>query len=152
VSGTFRRVDAGANHTCAIAADGTLLCWGRNQEGQLGVGDQSDRLSPTQVGTDTDWSFVSGGDTHSCAIRGAEGALYCWGTNLNGEVGDPMAPAITTEPTFVSDGWAAVSAGSNYTCAIDRAGALFCWGLGSGGQLGLGDTTSRDTPTRVCVP
>ena len=41
VSGTF--------HACAMLEDRTLWCWGRNRAGSLGVGDENDRLHPTQV-------------------------------------------------------------------------------------------------------
>ena len=61
VSGTFRSVDAGQGHTCGIRLDGTLFCWGRNSEHELGESDMIQVRSPLQVGTDDDWLGVEAG-------------------------------------------------------------------------------------------
>ena len=46
-----------------------LYSFGYNSDGQLGLGDTTQRTSPTKVGTDT-WIAVAGGDYHSLAIKG----------------------------------------------------------------------------------
>jgi alpha-tubulin suppressor-like RCC1 family protein len=53
----------------AIRADGTLWTRGRNDFGQLGLGDTLDRFTPRQVGTGTNWATVSAGTSHTAAIR-----------------------------------------------------------------------------------
>jgi alpha-tubulin suppressor-like RCC1 family protein len=46
---SYKAVSAGRQFTCALAADGTAQCWGRNAEGQLGTGDTSNKNTPTAV-------------------------------------------------------------------------------------------------------
>jgi alpha-tubulin suppressor-like RCC1 family protein len=82
-------VAAGGQHTCARRSTGRLFCAGYDGSGQLGVGGgQSDRATPTQVaGARTDWSAVTAGGGHTCALR-ASGRLFCWGANAYGQLGD----------------------------------------------------------------
>ena len=151
-------VTTGAFHTLALRADGTLWAWGRNDDGQHGLGDTIERHSPTQVGTATDWSAVAGG-FHTMALR-ADGTLWAWGDNSLGglgvgtSTGPQMCPggnACSTIPAQVgtASNWSAVATGSFHTVALCSDGALWAWGYNLFGQLGLGDTNDRNTPTRV---
>jgi alpha-tubulin suppressor-like RCC1 family protein len=82
------QIVAGGIHTCARKDDGTVWCWGRNQEGQLGDGTMTDSVVPVEV-TALGSSVVeiaAGGD-HTCA-RTVDGALFCWGWNKDGQLGD----------------------------------------------------------------
>jgi alpha-tubulin suppressor-like RCC1 family protein len=53
----------------------------------LGDGTTTQRNSPVQIGTDTDWSEVRGGRYHTLASK-TDGTLYAWGTNTYGELGN----------------------------------------------------------------
>jgi hypothetical protein len=88
----------GDQYTCATRTDGTLWCWGGNGAGQLGTGDTSSQLIPTQVGTATTWASVSAGWANACATR-TDGTLWCWGDNTFGQLGtgDTTARLIPTE-------------------------------------------------------
>ena len=81
-------VEVGADlfHGCALRDDGTLWCWGRNVEGQLGTGDSTDRSTPTQVGTESDWAHLAVGRFHTCAQK-TDGRVYCTGSNDHGQLG-----------------------------------------------------------------
>ena len=156
---SWSEVSAGHSHTCAIRVDGTLWCWGRNGARQLGVGDSTDRPSPTQVlivapevGPDDQWAVVSAGDDHTCAIQ-VDGSLWCWGSNGNGQLGRSET-VIRERPGRVGmrNDWSRVSLGRDTSCAVDSAGAAWCWGRNDVGQLGVGDLLDRATPTAVSLP
>jgi alpha-tubulin suppressor-like RCC1 family protein len=72
-------LSCGDHHTCALRDDGTLWCWGQNQDGQLGSGAYAAALQPVQVSAlaATVESVICAGD-HTCA-RDRDGSLWCWG-------------------------------------------------------------------------
>ena len=127
-------------HTCATRTDGTLWCWGDNSAGALGDGSPENTLRQTlgRVGTANDWSFVSAGWFHSCAIK-SDRSLWCWGMNGLGEVGDGTTTNRLT-PVRVGSGsdWLTVSSGQYQTCGLRSGGTLWCWGGNDEGQLGIG--------------
>jgi alpha-tubulin suppressor-like RCC1 family protein len=98
---------------------------------------------------------ISGGDRHSLAIDG-EGNIWAWGQNNTGQVGNGTSGIVNVpEPVELiipgSPGFTSVSAGRNFSVAIDKNGGLWAWGNNS--QRQLGDTTAanvnRNTPARV---
>lgn len=88
---------------------------------------------------------------HTCFVNA--GALACWGDNADGQLGlgdttTRLSPAYVALPS--GGAVAQASAGETHTCAIEAVtGALYCWGRNDSGQLGTGDRTTRNTPTRV---
>ena len=140
----------GLNHACALTADKELYCWGRNDLGQLGDNTNTNRPSPVRVdptGNANFESVVSNGQ-FTCALRGAQGALHCWGSNSVGQLGlGDAAPIETDEPALVGTGFSQVGVSSNHTCAL-KAGELYCWGRNASGELGLGATT----PSSISIP
>lgn len=153
----FDAVSVGSGHVCAIGSDGSLHCWGRNTDGQLGIGSRdTQRREPTRVGTYADWRSVSAGQHHTCGVRGV-GELYCWGKNDFFElgIGRGSLDDATLYPKPVRVGadedWSAVSVGGFHSCAIKRSGALYCFGRNTEGQLGLGDVR-RAEPASVPTP
>jgi len=140
-------VSAGSLHTAIIGVDGSLWAWGRNAEGQLGIGETGGRReSPVRIGSDNDWVYVSAGGPRTFAIR-EDGSLWAWGS---GRIGDGMT-GIRNIPTRIGPAinWATVSASSTHTVAIGKDGSLWTWGGNSSGQLGDGTRTHRDTPVRI---
>jgi serine/threonine-protein kinase len=100
--------------------------------------------------------YSSLADLHACALD-KFGVLRCWGRSHEGAVGDgsvdvdvlsPATPSWPSMPPTVTS----VCTGAAHTCAVANTGAVYCWGLNSRGQLGLGDTMNRPTPTLVAVP
>ena len=152
---TATSVSAGhSSHSCATLADGTVQCWGRNDNGQLGDGTTTDRLTPVLVSNITTATSVSTGGGHACATL-ADGTVQCWGGNVNGQLGDGTTTNRLT-PVLVSGITTAtsVSAGGFFltgfhTCATLADGTVQCWGANANGQLGDGTTTDRLTPVLV---
>ena len=147
-------VSAGWGYSCATRKDGTLWCWGLNQNGRLGLGNQTSVTRPHQVTTPaaTGWASVSAGEEHTCGVR-ADGTLWCWGTGNGGQLGlgDGGAPhdlpqQVTSPATA---GWVSVSAGGADTCAVRGDATLWCWGFNSNGELGVGDTVNHSLPQQV---
>jgi alpha-tubulin suppressor-like RCC1 family protein len=118
------------NVVCVIAVDGTLWCWGQNDEGQLGQGDfphLPDQASPVQVTAFNDWIDVATSEGHACAIRDG-GITFCWGRNTDAELGLPSdAGGQLRSPQLVPGRFDSISLGESETCALDGA-RLYCWG------------------------
>ena len=86
-TGSFRTVSAEFSHTCALTAEGAVLCWGDNNAGQLGSGNSGDRNSvPTAVGGAQVYRALAAGKEFTCVIT-AQGAAQCWGLNTLGQLG-----------------------------------------------------------------
>ena len=105
---TFNAVSAGGRHSCAIATDNTITCWGDNRDGQANAPSGS-------------YKAVSAGWSHSCAIA-ADDTITCWGEN---DAGQASAP---------SGSFKAVSAGAGHSCAIGNDDTITCWGWNDAGQ------------------
>lgn len=149
----FLQVSAGLGYTCGITyADNRAYCWGGNTFGQLGVGDQVERLTPTAVhgGRRFRQISASGWPGHTCAVT-TTNEVYCWGSNRDGELGDSSTAKRRVRPVLVVGGrlFAHVDAGSHFTCAVTTGSRAFCWGYGIDGQLGTGDTRSSSWPRPV---
>ncbi|PVA40520.1 hypothetical protein DDJ98_02595 [Mycobacteroides abscessus] len=148
-------VSTGDGHTCAIA-NGQLACWGKNDSGQLGTGDNANQSQPLIVPLLRGQyvNKVSAGANHTCAIK--FGKLYCWGLNTSGQLGtgnatnynEPQLVAATSSgQMFYGKRITAVSAGVDDTCAI-ADGKLYCWGNNANSKLGLTNST-YNTPQLV---
>ena len=164
VGGTPVAVTAGFQASCALLDDGTVRCWGFNLDGGLGLGHTNDigdnelpSSEPTvNVGGTVEQVQMCG--LFACALLDT-GALRCWGSNLNGQlgyghlnnIGDDEDPA-TAGDVPVGDDVAQFSCGSTLTCALTDAGDVKCWGSGVAGQLGQGNTDSvgdNETPDSI---
>ncbi|MEI7510367.1 MAG: T9SS type A sorting domain-containing protein, partial [Flavobacterium sp.] len=139
-------------HSLAIKTNGKLYAWGL-ADIRLGLGNVSANvLVPTQVGTDSDWKFVKGGNRQSTGIK-TSGALYTWGHNEIGELGD----GTTTDrnvPTHIGTAtdWTASGAGNDQIYVLKPDGTLFVVGDNQYGSLGTGNTTNLTVLTPLNCP
>ncbi len=94
-------------------------------------------------------NFISLGEFHSCLINASK-KLYCWGKNLNGQLGiDSTVNANTPQPVDAANDYQFVSTGQSHTCAITTGNLLKCWGLNLSGRLGNGSKTQQNFPVNV---
>jgi len=143
-------INSGSSHTMATKTDNTLWTWGRANSGRLGDGQTTDdRSSPVQIGALTDWASVSGGGSHSLAVK-TDGTLWAWGSNYQGKLGDgtvtdrnsPVQVGILTD-------WSSVEAGNGHTVALKTDGTMWAWGKNNIGYLAQGNTIFRSSPVQI---
>jgi len=140
----------GGAHSLAVRSDGTLWAWGYNINGQLGLGDKTRRVLPTQVGDKSDWVTVGAGTFHSFAVNEA-GELWAWGINSYGQLGLPLSEYEVLSPTRVgtASNWVEASGGDNHSVGLRSNGTLWVTGDGQVGQLGLGSVESLSEFTQI---
>jgi hypothetical protein len=156
---TVATLAAGSDHSLALCSDGTLLSWGRNNNGQLGDGSNTDHSIPVEVDA-TDAlagrvvTKISAGGFHNLAAC-ADGTLVAFGRNTNGQLGnnstaDANAPVIVTLSPVLSGKTVITLQGANaHSFALCSDGTLASWGAGSNGQLGNGNITNSNVPVAV---
>jgi alpha-tubulin suppressor-like RCC1 family protein len=81
------KVSAGALHSAALLADGTLITWGNNASGRLGDGTTTFRTAPVAVGGIAGVVDVAAGATQTVALK-ADGTVWAWGAGNLGQIGD----------------------------------------------------------------
>lgn len=155
-------VGVGFDHTCALTQDGSVRCWGDNEFGQLGVGNQDDQLDATQAqavdlgGVATD--LVVGGNTACATLE--SGDVRCWGDGAFGAlasgstdvIGDDELPS--EHPSVVwPEGEVVDRLTDGARCARFESGNVVCWGVGFAGLNGQGSLENLgDDETLALVP
>ncbi len=158
-SGEIKKISTSGNHSVAIINDGVndhLYTWGLNDHGQLGLGDEDDRLVPTEVDglPDGEISQVSLGVKFSAVL--IDNSVYTWGLNSCGQLGlgDDIDRSVPTKVTGLPSATIKqISLGEQHVGVYLNDGLhkniLYTWGDNDHGQLGLGDKNSRNTPTKA---
>jgi alpha-tubulin suppressor-like RCC1 family protein len=150
---TWTSVSAGLFHTCGIRA-GRAYCWGNDGDEQLGNGPGATNATTPRLvaGGFTNWTNVDAGDEHSCGRRG-NGALYCWGDDTHGGLGDGPPELGVHSPVQEDTGalnWTVAGVGNQFACGRRTTGELFCWGANFSGQLGIpGSSFEEAAPVEV---
>ena len=161
---------AGEHHTCAISISGKLYCWGKNADGQLGIGNSTDQATPQAVAlfdgltSATTAKALALGSASTCALTAA-GTVLCWGANNYSQLGDntstnrtlpsssfPVKVSASTTLSNVSQisGYGMSANNTNQTfCATDTSGFVYCWGNNFYSQLGDGTNTKSALAKKI---
>lgn len=156
-------IAVGSSHVIALTSSGKLYGWGAGHNGQLGP--STTYSTPTPIAIAIEASPLSGrkivaiaaGSDHSLAVD-ADGAVYAWGRNDNGQLGDDSTSDSPTPVAVVTSGTpmegkkiVAVSAGMGFSVALASDGTLYSWGLNTSRELGNGTTTTSHKPVAVTM-
>lgn len=144
----FPKVVSGRDHTVALKADGTVWTFGYNGNGQLGLGDTSNRYKPTKVNIENVID-IAAGDQFTLLLT-KDGKVYSFGANGYSQLartGDNTIPQVIEG----LEGVVQIAASTYNGMALTKNGSLYTWGYNGNGQLGLGNTSSVGKPTKVKV-
>ncbi len=139
---SFLQMSTSVDHTCAVNDANDIYCWGEGDSGRLGVNSTTDLDVPTLILPPAaeplaKWAKVAAGRDHTCAMTLA-GALYCWGHNASGELGNgDVAESRVAVPVLSTEVFTDISVGNRFSCGITGGGALYCWGDNTDGKLGI---------------
>jgi len=154
---------AGSGAVHFIKTDGTLWNWGQNYQGTSAFNKTEAELagysSPTQIGTETTWSDISGSSNYRHFAIKTDGTLWSWGYNIYGTLGLNTSGAgyyRYSSPTQVGTDttWSKISSNgpSNSALGLKTDNTLWAWGINNfGGQLGLNQpvNTHQSSPTQI---
>ena len=157
---THDSLSIGRQFACAVTENSSVVCWGRTDFGQTGIGVTGTNVYHNMTYVDALNGMgiveVSAHLDHACALT-SQGAVYCWGSNVDGQIGNGQIGGNVLVPTqpLLPQGVVAKSLSqgpSSHTCAISTDGDLYCWGLNSRGQVGNGQLCANwgTTYTNPC--
>lgn len=152
--GVVSQLVFGDSHACALYASGNVKCWTERLTGYAGYGntdpvalaDAGDlNLGGTAIQLDLS-------NEHSCAVLNS-GAVFCWGSGDEGQLGYGSVEAIGDDetpaeagPVNLGEPAVQVAVGSAHSCALLASGNVRCWGRLAEGQLGYGSQFPRTLP------
>jgi alpha-tubulin suppressor-like RCC1 family protein len=149
---------ASDSHVCAVTLDGRLYCWGRADNGALGLGYVRHEFLPVEVAFPGPAypAQVAAAQSHSCA-RMTDGTLTCWGnSNRTGELGYAANGGvyIPNEVVSLTKRVVDVALAESSTCVVLEDGSVQCFGDNTSGQLAQStrDSFRHPTPTTVVFP
>ncbi len=148
-----KAIAAGGDTSCAIRPDSSVVCWGDNGSGQLGIGINSKDYIETTPQAVVGLVAVDGvalGSTHACALHDG-GKVSCWGDRFNGKTGngDNGGKALAPEPAKGLTDALSIATGSETSFAVRKGATLWGWGSGTGDPFATGKYTASTLPTQV---
>jgi len=149
------QIALGAEHSCALVRNGSVVCWGANAYGQIGNGSLQAAAVPQVVHGLFDVRQIVAGDAHTCALLG-DSSVQCWGSNNSGQLGDgTMKDRATPTPIPHLRGVTQLAATWRVSCALLGDGRGQCWvyrlAFCSAGRLGLGSGKVVAAPAPASV-
>ncbi|ONI14366.1 hypothetical protein PRUPE_4G277200 [Prunus persica] len=149
----IRQIACGDSHCLAVTMEGEVQSWGRNQNGQLGLGTTEDSLVPQKIQAFQGISvkMVAAGAEHTAAVT-EDGSLYGWGWGRYGNLGlgDRNDRLVPEKVSMVnSEKMVMVACGWRHTISVSSLGRLYTYGWSKYGQLGHGDFEDHLVPHKL---
>ncbi|KAJ3675221.1 hypothetical protein LUZ60_004263 [Juncus effusus] len=151
----IRQIACGDSHCLAVTVDGQVLSWGRNQNGQLGLGTAEDSLLPQNIQAFEGISvkMVAAGAEHTAAVT-EDGELYGWGWGRYGNLGlgdrnDRLTPQKVN--SIQGERMVVVACGWRHTITVSESGCIYTYGWSKYGQLGHGDFEDHLVPLKLAA-
>ena len=147
----IKSVCCGSSHTLILKNDGTVWGCGHNGYGELGLGNNTNKNTFTQITTNiNDIKEIYCGGSHTFMLKN-DSTLWGCGYNYNGQLGlgDSDDRYTFTEIATNANNIKSICCGSHYTLILKNDGSLWGTGRNNCSQLGLGDTTDRTIFTQV---
>ena len=154
---TIKQIAAGVNHSLILTEDGEVYAFGRNDKGQLGLGDRNDRNVPTKLNSSNYDNKkiiqVSIGAAHSLILT-EDGKIYSFGDNSTGQLGlgnvlGKIVPTKIDSSHYGNKKIVQVIAGGAHSFILTEDGEVYAFGNNGFGRLGLGDSNIRKVPTKI---
>ena len=147
----IKSVCCGSSHTLILKNDGTVWGCGHNGYGELGLGNNTNKNTFTQITTNiNDIKEIYCGGSHTFMLKN-DSTLWGCGYNYNGQLGlgDSDDRYTFTQITTNTNDIKSICCGSHHTLILKNDGSLWGTGRNNCSQLGLGDTTDRTIFTQV---
>uniref|UniRef100_A0A803L4T6 Ultraviolet-B receptor UVR8 n=1 Tax=Chenopodium quinoa TaxID=63459 RepID=A0A803L4T6_CHEQI len=149
----IKQIACGDSHCLAVTMDGVVASWGRNQNGQLGIGTAEDSLIPQKIQAfqGIPVKMVAAGAEHSAAVT-ESGEVYGWGWGRYGNLGlGDRKDRLVPERSSSIDGikMIQVACGWRHTITVTSSGSIYTYGWSKYGQLGHGDFEDHLTPYKL---
>ncbi|KAG7461748.1 hypothetical protein MATL_G00194390 [Megalops atlanticus] len=148
------QISAGGDHSFALSSSGAVFGWGKNNTGQLGLGDMRDRYFPTPVSSLNlkRTVSISCGEEHT-AILNKGGLVFTFGSGRYGQLGH-NSNRNELRPRLVAELWGSrvtqIACGRHHTLAyVSSSNTIYSFGCGEQGQLGNGQTSNQNVPLLV---
>ena len=151
------RVSSGWFHTCALAGGDSIMCWGKNYEGELGNSStvsRADAAHLTGIKDGTTFKDLDAGGRTTCALT-TDSQVYCWGKNDYGQLGirslsDYLYPMQVSE--LQDEQVTSIAVGASHVCALTKQNKLWCWGANDHLQLGKDSIELVNVPIQIEIP
>ncbi|XP_015787614.1 probable E3 ubiquitin-protein ligase HERC3 [Tetranychus urticae] len=146
-------ISSGSYHSFGLSCTGALYGWGKNEFGQLGVGDNEHRSTPTCLThlRNQKISFVSGGEDFTAALT-EDGGIFTWGAGMYGQTGhgvkgNELFPKRILE--MIGNKVTQVACGRCHMLLLVNSDKIYACGLNGCGQLGLSHNENKLIPVSL---
>lgn len=163
-------ISSGLAHTLVLCSDGTMVAWGRNDDGEVGVGNNpsgtdaegnpifADEWSPVLVNSTgrlgPTVAVAQAAYAHSLALS-TDGRVYAWGKGTSGRLGNDSTADSAMPVEVLRTGALAgktvvqISGGGGHNLALCSDGTVVAWGDGGAGRMGTGNNSNSLVPVDI---